>query len=666
MAAKGGIGEPDVAPSAGSDRELARLYTRHLLVLGAGVLLGAVLALLVGGISIDFSREIERARELGIVSRTILAGYPKSQDLLNYLTVVGFPALTALLGWRVWARRHRFELRALLSQRDPPRAPATGVRRLAALFVVVAVGLVLTFNINMFYRPGFNSHVGAWILLGEQGELLEWAARTLQGQVFGRDYFCLYGPMLIYPLAAALKIFGTNVVVARVYSYALNLVGYAIGIFFLHRTLRSRTAFVISSFIFLLAFNMLYSFTANTTILRTALGILPLLLWHLHRSRPGSLLGITAGVVAGQSLLFSQEIGLCSIATLGCWIGIEAAVKRDWPGVLREGSLLLASVCISIAPFCAYLAANGALGAAIDSLYGFPRLATLGFGSLPFPSFRDFVLHPLTGGAIFHYWVIGVYVVSLLTLLPRVWLHATDRRLPLELALTVFGLVLFRIALGRSGEVNVFRSALPAFLLCFLHLERAGLAMLGDGPRVLRLGGAAHAMAWVLSLGLLFANSPYLESRLVAQLNDLVHAPGKLHRVRSGESLPTVERAGVFVDEATGRSVREIQGFLSANTSPGDYVYFFPNEAIYYFLFDRRNPTRYAISYFAISRQQRLELVRELEEKKPRYVVFSPKTWRVDDIPESIQVPEVVAYLRQKYRPIRSTPDVVFLERVGG
>jgi transposase InsO family protein len=131
----------------------------------------------------------------------------------------------------------------------------------------------------------------------------------------------------------------------------------------------------------------------------------------------------------------------------------------------------------------------------------------------------------------------------------------------------------------------------------------------------------------------------------------------------SGSLVPEVERVGVFVDAATADSLRDIQRFLNARTWPGDFVYFFPNEAIYYFLFNRRNPTRYAISYFAVSTEQRLELVKDLERRKPRYVVYSPATWRVDNIPERIQVPEVVAYLQQKYHAISKLRGVVILER---
>ena len=89
----------------------------------------------------------------------------------------------------------------------------------------------------------------------------------------------------------------------------------------------------------------------------------------------------------------------------------------------------------------------------------------------------------------------------------------------------------------------------------------------------------------------------------------------------------------------------KINTFLQAHTRAGDYVYFFPNEAAYYFLFNRNNPTRYPLAYQAITYEQRREVVAELAAKRPEYVVFSRSTWRVDNIPETVQVPEIIDYI---------------------
>ena len=107
-----------------------------------------------------------------------------------------------------------------------------------------------------------------------------------------------------------------------------------------------------------------------------------------------------------------------------------------------------------------------------------------------------------------------------------------------------------------------------------------------------------------------------------------------------------------------------MQVYLDANTKSGEYVYFFPNEAAYYFLLDRNNPTRYAMSYFAITSSQRRELVSELEINKPTYVVYSRQTWRIDDIQAKVQVPEVISYLNDKYKITRNLGNVVIAKRI--
>ena len=106
-----------------------------------------------------------------------------------------------------------------------------------------------------------------------------------------------------------------------------------------------------------------------------------------------------------------------------------------------------------------------------------------------------------------------------------------------------------------------------------------------------------------------------------------------------------------------------ISQFLQHNTAPGDYVYFFPNEAAYYFLFDRRDPTRYVVSYLAATAAQRLQLIDDLERTRPAYVVYSLNTWRIDDIKERVQEPEVVDYLFRNYRIECYTPGAAIMKR---
>lgn len=648
---------PLAAPSS------PQLYVKHVLILNGGALLGLGAAYLLGGISFDFPDEIDHARQLGIVSKTILAGYPKSRDLLNYLFVLGLPVICALIPWLVWSRRNKKPLKNLLWESEFQPRPLRGSRNLYPFLLVVVAGLFITFNINMFYQPSFNPYVKAWILLGEEGEMLEWAQRVLNGEVYGKDYFCLYGPMLIYPLAWFLELFGETVAVARVYAHVLNVLGYGIAVVFLYKTARSRTSFVLYAILYLFVFNMISFVAPKSTPLRFLLGILPLLMIYLNSYSQSRAILMIAGVFAGQSLLFSQEAGICCVATVAFIALADLCVESDRRQVLRNGTLFTAGIVLSVSPFFAYLVLNGAVGSFFESIYGYPRLVMLGFGALPFPSFGDFVASPLTGGAFFNYWVICVYIVSLLSSVPSLLIGRMDRRTRLKLALAVFGIILFRVALARSAETNVLKVAHPAFLLCFLHIDGALQTIRFGSHFKVRMGAIIQAGAWIVSLFLLLTHSPFLRAKLTVESRELWEPSQKFRVAASGSAVPEVERLGVFVDKATAASLSDIQWFLSNRTRPRDFVYVFPNEPIYYFLFDRRNPTRFAMSYFAISREQRQELVKDLEEKRPRYIVYSPNTWRVDDIAEDVQVPEVVAYIRQSYHLLIELRDVVILQR---
>ncbi len=94
---------------------------------------------------------------------------------------------------------------------------------LLCLAGVIGVYLVCSWNINYFYRPN-----GWWDLLGEEGENLAWAHSVLTGGVYGKDFHCLYGPLLVYPLAWAMELFGVTIITERAYTFCLNLAAYGI------------------------------------------------------------------------------------------------------------------------------------------------------------------------------------------------------------------------------------------------------------------------------------------------------------------------------------------------------------------------------------------------------------------------------------------------------
>jgi len=188
-----------------SYKTLRSLYLLHIFILALGCLIGLILAYFFNLIEFDFSEEINKARDLGIVSISILNGYPETRDILTFISVVGFPVVLSIGLWFFcFKREQRANLARLLNEeKDCPKKMGKWI---IPILIIGGFCLFWTFDINYFYLPAWNPYVKAWVFLGEEGENLAWAQSILSGGVYGKDFFCLYGPMLIYPLTWLMKV----------------------------------------------------------------------------------------------------------------------------------------------------------------------------------------------------------------------------------------------------------------------------------------------------------------------------------------------------------------------------------------------------------------------------------------------------------------------------
>jgi hypothetical protein len=644
-----------------SRQSLNTIYITHLVLLFLGWSAGCVAAYFFNLIPFDFSAEIQKAKDLGITSVSILSGYPKSRDTFTYITTLFFPVICSIGLWYLWARKH-MELLKSIFRNDGPVNTAKDRKWSASLILIISFYLLASYNINGFYWPGWSPRIGAWIFLGEEGANLAWAQSILSGGVYGKDFYCLYGPMLIYPLSWAMKVFGASVLTERFFRYFLDLAAYGIIIFFLYRTLKSKTIFVLSSIIYLAIFPPFVTVSINFTYLRFVLGILPLLLMYLYLESRKRYLLLLMGIIIGQSFLFSQEAGLCSFIALTVSFCICYITQKDYLLQIKELLLIPAGLLISVAPMLIYLYLKGAVVPFLNSIYGYPKLVTLGYGGLPFPALDKFLADPF-GYPFFFYWVIflygflSIYLVSIILLSGK--MHRGDL---LRVSLLIFGVLLFKVALGRSSHENIYKVLHPAVLLLFLYIDSSVAGVITQ-KKILKVGHVIMVCLLLSSTFLLSAITDHLKNTL--KLSSFVFFQHKWSVKIKDHQIPYIERGGILFDKDTAGSIKQLYGFLNANTGPGDYVYFFPNEAAYYFLFDRNNPTRYAISYFAVTSRQRKELIADLEKNRPAYVVYSKKTWRVDGISEYFQVPEVVGYLLTKYKPFLDLGDILIMNRVG-
>jgi hypothetical protein len=190
----------------------------------------------------------------------------------------------------------------------------------------------------------------------------------------------------------------------------------------------------------------------------------------------------------------------------------------------------------------------------------------------------------------------------------------------------------------------------PAVLLVFLFVDDALSRLKTDIP-ARRVTQVAVIILSIIMLALVsVSSSPFSLLRMAASYRTI---------------FPRIPRMGVPASPENSDTFTGIQRFLEANTKPGEYVYFFPNESAFYFIFNRNNPTRYGQAIFAGTTEQRLELIQDLEHKGPTYVIYNVNPIGLDGIRATNFVPEVDGYIRSHYRPAGQYDSYLFLKRVG-
>ena len=319
-----------------------------------------------------------------------------------------------------------------------------------------------------------------------------------------------------------------------------------------------------------------------------------------------------------------------------------------------------------LVPMMIYFYSKDAISSIFFMLYTHPKWVTLGYGNLPVPSFAAFLAAPLNEGPFLYYGIIGLYICTAVFLIPRLLMGLLTRENILTASLLVFGALLFRAALGRSDQYHVYYVSQPAFLLMLLTIDRTVAAMRERIPVAARAGNVLVAAGLLMFIVLLFNHSHNLGNSFRSVGRDIKHFSNKWKRVMNGAEVHGLTRAPVLFEPVMADTFDKIKTFLDAHTAPGDYVYFFPNEAAYYFLFNRTNPTRYAYAYWAVTSEHRRELVADLDKNKPLYVIYSLNTWRHDGINEDQQVPEVVSYMRQRYKKVQDMGSFLILKRNEG
>ena len=620
-----------------------------------GLLVGALVAVPWALLLLPLNTaELARADELGLASFTVVAGYPESQELPVYLWyVLAAPAIVGVLA----ARRRREDLARPSSDRARPwweNAVA------AALIAIVVLDLGYVIESIGWGRFGF---------LAEEGVYLGTAAGLRAGGALYRDLAFSYGPLMAWPVPVALRLAGDDLIGYRVLVWAFNVLGLALGWMVLKKLVR-RPAVALAGLagLGLLAVPVLPNLNAVT--LRLALGAVAAVLAACGASqgKAGARLQLGGGVAAGAALGFSFEVGVAAVvaAGIGCllpWIN-RGGYSRSLHAAARVGVGMTAV----LVPLTLALALRGELVAFVTTFGQMVTLPGAGYQALPWPDllgwFRDASgqhrpfppvaltysapgdsLHAgerlaITWWACVPWVVLGSGVaVSIAAVLRSRRERVMGSRTAGLVALVIFGIIVGRGAVGRSDLYHLqFYGALPASLVAASLVDRI-LARTRRWP--------AHLAAAGLMLALVVSVASW---------------PPRYYA--TGARRPLASHIGVLdadltpLDRPRSRHVRlapdlaaEVRTVIdwSASLDEQRTVWFYPSEASYYWLTGRAPITPYPWAYDAATRQQRIDLVEELQRTPPDCVLVTEGTFSIDHVPAAGLLPEIEQWLASEY-----------------
>ncbi len=456
--------------------------------------------------------------------------------------------------------------------------PPAGSKPLRADLLCVVLLLALCFTLGWSrYRCGID--------LADEGFLAYGAVRVLEGQVPNRDFVSLQPPLAFYTAAAMFKLFGTSLVSLRLLGLGIY-VAIPVLIYALARHLTRPVLALAAALPAVVLGIPFYKFVPFAVWQGITASLAAGLVFLRASSAPprGRFLALAAGLLSAVSILLRHDQAFYSAISIAAYVlALNWAKGLGWPKpALRPlVGFWLCGVALVLAPFGLYWLAVGALPEMFKQLVVFPLAAYASTSSLPFPRFA---LHqPLRANAVVALYCLPPLVVLLavLLLLRRVQRRIFSWQEARFTFLTVWSALFYCQVLARSDPQHLLITLPPFFILCAWCWD-ALLAGFGQvvskrtaSPSALnRLKAVVSAGAGLLAVSYLLVLQPvFLQPPLGP--NDTVRLP----------------RAGVRMLGARG--FQTFMETVQTLAPPDRSILCLPYEPMFYFLSERRNPTRW-------------------------------------------------------------------------
>lgn len=474
----------------------------------------------------------------------------------------------------------------------------------------------------------------------EEGFLMGWTQRLINGQALYRDVATFHPPFIPWTLFLFEKFVGFSLYSQRLFLHLLQIAG-TIFYFLTAGNLLKKKVFIFLSVILLLSIES--SLVRNNVEIRVGIGLLSLLFFFKFLDTKKYKHLLLSGALSIFGLFVSVEVGI--ITLLSILLGIFISFFKERKVLLKGYFAITGGVLFLLVPLSLFLAIQGALSKMMSQLSYYSSIFSQGY--LNSPKERIPVLSYLHWNIVDQYfssftflWDFSLWLI-VGTLLYFAFQWAAARKITTGnkklIILAFFGLLLFRIALGRSDMYHLFFVIPVMILLLFVFVER------------LWLQNRTSALVMVF-LAFFFFGRPWVESDFLQKQIVKFERWGEVGEYKH---LDFARGGGVQIGMEWTReidSLNQMVALIKSQTKEEDTIFAYPWFPEIYFYTDKKNATSIDTPLSFITNEYQEEMLLDLREKKPSLVVYNP-AFGFAGLGADLH-PKVNAYINDNYQLI--------------
>jgi len=482
----------------------------------------------------------------------------------------------------------------------------------------------------------------------DEGLILFGATRVLSGDTIYRDFYAIYGPAQFYVLAALFKLFGSSVLVERIWDLLLRASIVVVVYLIVSSAWTRKRAILVAALTCLwLSYFENYGYPVFPCLLFSLLSVYCLVSIHWGQERRALL--FAAGVCAGITILFRHDVGIATIAAGMVVLGLFHFVRgrgRETNAFVRSATFYLAGAALPVVPTFLLLLSAGAAHDMLAELVLIPASTYVRMRSLPFPSVAVMV-HDITHLKLrqndqtpaVYLPIFGV--VCGVARVVRLWKDqrsaasvveggVTSQRVWVLVHLTLFTILFFFKGWVRPTATQMALAIVPSLVILGTSHFRfrysiinvisavgiASVVIVSMAPIWNSLARVAQNLVWAFNINV--PSTGFLASLRTGDYGRCSPSTG-LERIRCFYFPEEQLRAVVYVEQHTRRNEPIFVGLSRHDKTPG-------NDILFYFLAKRPSATKW--HQFDPGLQStapiQLRIVSELSRLWPRYVILSP------------------------------------------